>query len=245
MNIDQFGYKSVHFIVKLNEAREKLIEYSRFKEIKFEIQIRSILQHAWAEIEHDLGYKGISTIPDSSKRTFNRLSALLETADIEFDRLKKELVSYEANVDELISKEPENVTIDQTSLHSLNLNNKILIKAQNIIQSNTECIFDPSINYKREINTLINFYAIRTIKELEEKISEYEKMFLLFVDEYTKLYKTDKLNIGISIFYFLHFLSAVDGDSNIETEYLKFELFTEDEEDDSRTFVDIINQITH
>ena len=70
-------------------------------------------------------------------------------------------------------------------------------------------------------------------------------MFLLFVDEYTKLYKTDKLNIGISIFYFLHFLSAVDGDSNIETEYLKFELFTEDEEDDSRTFVDIINQITH
>jgi putative GTP pyrophosphokinase len=89
LQTNEFGYRSLHLVGLLETSRLKLTEYERYKGLKFEIQIRSILQHAWAEIEHDLGYKGKSSIPDSYIRSFNRLSALLETADIEFDRLKK------------------------------------------------------------------------------------------------------------------------------------------------------------
>ena len=56
LDIDRFGYLSLHYIVKLKEDRLKLQEYRNCNH-KVEIQIRSILQHAWAEIEHDLGYK--------------------------------------------------------------------------------------------------------------------------------------------------------------------------------------------
>ncbi|EGW37927.1 RelA/SpoT domain-containing protein [Desulfosporosinus sp. OT] len=54
---EKFGYLSLHYVVKLPPFRLQLIEYQRFKDCKLEIQIRSILQHTWAEIEHDLGYK--------------------------------------------------------------------------------------------------------------------------------------------------------------------------------------------
>src|SRR5262245_38162898 len=47
---DRFGYLSLHYIAMLSDVRLKLTEYRRFAEFKVEIQIRSILQHTWAEI---------------------------------------------------------------------------------------------------------------------------------------------------------------------------------------------------
>jgi putative GTP pyrophosphokinase len=81
---DRFGYLSLHYIVQLRKDRSQLAEYASFSELKFEIQIRSILQHAWAEIEHDLGYKSEAAIPRDIQRRFSRLAGLLEVADDEF-----------------------------------------------------------------------------------------------------------------------------------------------------------------
>ncbi|WP_242785636.1 GTP pyrophosphokinase [Bacillus cereus] len=67
---DRFGYLSLHYVIKLNTLRTSLVEYQRFKDLKAEVQIRSILQHAWAEIEHDLGYKSKNSIPRVVKRDF-------------------------------------------------------------------------------------------------------------------------------------------------------------------------------
>jgi putative GTP pyrophosphokinase len=52
---DRFGYLSLHYVVELSKYRANLPEYERFKNLLCEVQMRSILQHAWAEIEHDLG----------------------------------------------------------------------------------------------------------------------------------------------------------------------------------------------
>ncbi|MGO9022034.1 MAG: GTP pyrophosphokinase family protein [Syntrophobacteraceae bacterium] len=51
---DRFGYLSLHYIVEMPPSRCSLTEYRRFKGLKAEIQIRSLLQHVWAEVEHDL-----------------------------------------------------------------------------------------------------------------------------------------------------------------------------------------------
>ncbi|MFZ2072688.1 MAG: hypothetical protein WA101_01895 [Minisyncoccia bacterium] len=51
------GYEAVHIIASFGNKRIKLSEYKRFKDLKCEIQLVSILHHAWAEIEHDLLYK--------------------------------------------------------------------------------------------------------------------------------------------------------------------------------------------
>lgn len=85
---DRFGYQSVHYLLKLNSSRTSLPEYRRFSESIIEVQVRTILQHAWAEIEHDIRYKSSSTIPRDIRRRFMSLAGLLEIADREFQAIQ-------------------------------------------------------------------------------------------------------------------------------------------------------------
>jgi ppGpp synthetase/RelA/SpoT-type nucleotidyltranferase len=50
-------YQAIHYTVSLNEARTALAEYAKFKGLRCEIQIQTILIHAWAETSHDITYK--------------------------------------------------------------------------------------------------------------------------------------------------------------------------------------------
>lgn len=51
------GYSSTHIIATLDAVRSELSEYKKFKNLKCEIQLTLILDHAWAEVEHDILYK--------------------------------------------------------------------------------------------------------------------------------------------------------------------------------------------
>ena len=81
---DRFGYRSVHYIISISKDRQKLPEYEYYKDLKFEIQIRTTLEHAWAEIEHDRNYKSVSELPSDLRREFFRLAAELESIDERF-----------------------------------------------------------------------------------------------------------------------------------------------------------------
>ena len=87
---DRLGYKSVHFLVRLAPKRLPLPEYSRYKDLVCELQIRTVLQHAWAEIEHDIQYKTARTIPSQIRKRFTALAGLLEIADREFQAIQDE-----------------------------------------------------------------------------------------------------------------------------------------------------------
>jgi hypothetical protein len=112
---DRFGYLSLHYVVSLNEGRLALPEYRNFDNVKFEIQIRSILQHAWAEIEHDLGYRTENAIPAQLRRRFSRLAGLLELADEEFTQIRRTLAEYETEVKVAVRDNVLNVAIDRDS----------------------------------------------------------------------------------------------------------------------------------
>lgn len=85
---DAFGYRSLHFVGTLSEARAGMIEYSRYAGMRVEVQARTHLQHGWAEIEHDLGYKPERPLDEKLRRRFSRLAALMEIADSEFVSLR-------------------------------------------------------------------------------------------------------------------------------------------------------------
>jgi ppGpp synthetase/RelA/SpoT-type nucleotidyltranferase len=85
---ERFGYQSVHYLVKLNGARARLPEYEQFADSIAEIQVRTILQHAWAEIEHDIQYKSTAVIPTEIRRRFMALAGVLEMADREFQAIQ-------------------------------------------------------------------------------------------------------------------------------------------------------------
>lgn len=86
--IDEFGYRSFHLVCSIKEPRASLAEWRSVAELQFEIQVRSVLQHAWAAISHKLDYKNASQAPHDIRRRLFRLSALLELADDQFDLIR-------------------------------------------------------------------------------------------------------------------------------------------------------------
>jgi ppGpp synthetase/RelA/SpoT-type nucleotidyltranferase len=86
----KLGYQSIHYLVRFSEPRSLLPEYRRFVHMVTEIQVRTILQHAWAEIEHDIQYKAVEEIPRSIRGRFTSLAGLLEIADREFQAISDE-----------------------------------------------------------------------------------------------------------------------------------------------------------
>ena len=93
-----FGYNSLHLLIKFNDERCQFIEYADYKDIVFELQIRTTLQHSWAEIEHGLGYKSQYEIPKDIRRRLTRLSASLELLDEEFVHIAREVDEYNKGI---------------------------------------------------------------------------------------------------------------------------------------------------
>lgn len=86
----KLGYQSIHYLVRFSATRCSLPEYRQFEDLLTEIQVRTILQHAWAEIEHDIQYKAVSEIPRSIRGRFTSLAGLVEIADREFQAISDE-----------------------------------------------------------------------------------------------------------------------------------------------------------
>ena len=114
----EFGYRSVHRVAWLVDERTRLVEYARFKDRRFEVQIRTVLQHAWAEIEHDLGYKA-ETIPTPMRRRFSMLAGVLELVDYEFQTLREDLDKYEEKAEKAANNSVTDMALDIATMSSL------------------------------------------------------------------------------------------------------------------------------
>jgi ppGpp synthetase/RelA/SpoT-type nucleotidyltranferase len=79
-----FGYRSVHLIARINSSVIRANEYEPLEGQWFEIQVRSILEHAWAEIEHEVVYKSGINYPEGFNRQFASLAGTLELLDSQF-----------------------------------------------------------------------------------------------------------------------------------------------------------------
>ncbi|MGN6301300.1 MAG: DUF429 domain-containing protein [Angustibacter sp.] len=88
----RFGYASRHLLVALDGARAA--EASELlRDRSAQVQVRTVLQHAWAEFEHDIRYKGVvpeEHAPDLDRR-FTLAAGLLELADSEFSAIRDRL----------------------------------------------------------------------------------------------------------------------------------------------------------
>lgn len=84
---DRFGYLSAHVTARLGVNQNFS---ANLRDLPFEIQIRTIAQHAWASISHHLSYKQSDEIPKDQERDFHALSALFYVADSHFLWLKDE-----------------------------------------------------------------------------------------------------------------------------------------------------------
>ena len=106
--IDSFGYLSLHYICKVPDFP-----------YRFEIQMRTLLQHAWANMDHDTGYKSGVEIPRRYMRNMSRLAGMLELVDDEFSKIRIELTDYRRRVQALVrSGNLDEVPIDGDTFRS-------------------------------------------------------------------------------------------------------------------------------
>jgi ppGpp synthetase/RelA/SpoT-type nucleotidyltranferase len=101
---EKFGYQSVHYLIKLKSDRANLSEYKRYDGALVEVQVRTVLQHAWAEIEHDIQYKSARSIPREIRRRFMALAGMLEIADREFQAIGHANTQLEKQAEESVEK---------------------------------------------------------------------------------------------------------------------------------------------
>lgn len=110
---NQFGYDSVHFEIELPSSWTSVPTLNGLLGLKAEVQVRTVAQHAWAATSHVLQYKHEKDVPLPLRRSINRIAALLETVDLEFDRLATTRESYITQLNE--KKMPaidENLNVD-------------------------------------------------------------------------------------------------------------------------------------
>ena len=105
---DSFGYLSLHYICSIPDFP-----------YRFEIQMRTLLQHAWANMDHDTGYKSGVEIPRRYMRNMSRLAGMLELVDDEFSKIRIELTDYRRRVQALVrSGNLDEVPIDGDTFRS-------------------------------------------------------------------------------------------------------------------------------
>ncbi|MDO3680172.1 GTP pyrophosphokinase [Paenibacillus ehimensis] len=164
---DKVGYRSVHYVAKLTEERLKLPEYRIFQDMQFEIQIRTILEHAWADISHDRNYKFNGVLPPENdiQRRFSLAAATLELVDREFDSIAREISEYEKYVEQMTMRSELDIDINTTSL-----GNFLFHKFRDFIRDDQ---LAPGFNQNDEtIIAELKGFGIKTLSDLNNLIDD-------------------------------------------------------------------------
>jgi ppGpp synthetase/RelA/SpoT-type nucleotidyltranferase len=199
LGIDKVGYKSVHYVATLKNDRLKLPEYRQYKGKYFEIQVRTILQHAWAEIEHDRNYKFSGKLPHDISRRFKILSGALEMADREFNSISQEIDSISQDVSTRTQSGDLDILLSSTTLTQF-LNDRFssLIESmdEGIVVSSSTTVIDELESYGITKLDQLNMIIPEDIEEFyratySERLYEMGMVRALMVlDDYDKYFTT-------------------------------------------------------
>lgn len=185
---DKVGYLSIHYVIEVNTD---LSEYANIKGLKCEIQVRTVLQDAWASIFHDRVYKGVvEDKKDNLYRKINLLSGSLELLDSQIDSIvsyidkqngKFDLKSYQLLLD-------ESITEDSLMRYcSLILYGRV--ERFYSVEKTLELLNKFGINKIRDLNYHINTGFIQELLNTDITLT-IDKLirYLLVISDYNKLF---------------------------------------------------------
>ena len=160
--LDSFGYNSLHYICRMPEFP-----------FRFELQLRTTLQHAWASINHDIGYKTGVEIPREYLRRINRLSGILEMADDEFSRIRSEITDYRRRVQQLV----QNGKLDDVLLDGDTFNSYLQARPFDSLNKRIAAINQAEIQEVPLIRYLRVFVAFgcKTLGDVQRLVKQYSE----------------------------------------------------------------------
>lgn len=205
---DRFGYYALNFVCTHAEKRKGDVQFKKYADIRFEIQVTSILRHAWSEIEHEW-YDLKDGYPDAIRRRFSRQAALLEIAESEFLSLRDLKVQAEAS----------DLPVEDISL-------KMLISQEAIVERMDKAIASilgfqllaspgPTLDRTLRAATLAGLTSLHTLRK---SLGQYEQGVLEYVErcrEYWRPRPGAQLRGGICIFHLAMMLLATEGEGKL------------------------------
>ncbi len=223
LELNSFGYLSLHFIVS-HPAQTCQGEHAAFVGKRFEIQIRSILQHAWAEIEHDLGYKAEDEVSPKIRRRFARVAGLLELADVEFSAIRTELLKREKHqFEQGHASAPLQVESEITleSLRAAYASNRHLRTLDRAIAKVAHARINQENMFVLERTVpRLAFLGITSLAQLEDTA----RSLLQQAEEFAKLWMAgdsfSTLEIGVGSIYLCYLLVGERQDKQFALDYL-------------------------
>jgi ppGpp synthetase/RelA/SpoT-type nucleotidyltranferase len=164
LDFDKLDYVSNHYDAQINLGINEFKKHTELGGFVFEIQVRTLNQHAWSNTAHSLSYKQEKDLPPNLKRKVYRLLSLYELADDEFSSVNKALKEYRDN-------------------HSYTL----LRKLEGKFYKYAKIDFDREISLNT-IDILLSYYENETninqvINEIDSFITSNEQKFQRIYDE--------------------------------------------------------------
>jgi ppGpp synthetase/RelA/SpoT-type nucleotidyltranferase len=212
---DSFGYNSLHYICQLPRSVYQDAEFPELNDIRFELQMRTALQHVWSAIQHDIGYKSEIETPMEYHRDLSRLAGMLELADNEFSRIRNSVSDYRRRAQSLLrSGRLEEVLLDRETFYSyieMKPFNKLNRQIASITQAELhEASFAPYLIVLKQM-------GLNTLGDVERMIKDcYEDAYQLALFQ---LGSTDidilAETIGLQNLCIVHILKAGKGKPGI------------------------------
>lgn len=206
LNTEQFGYLSKHYIVSCTEERIKLEENKHFRGLKAEIQIRTVLQHAWASVYHKHFYKNeFNESYEVLKRKLYQTSALLEVADNIFQSVIDEKENIKKKSIQAIREENFSLLFDNFTLHEYIFNahtpRDIINSIAEVETEEIRVIPEPRFSDVVNLTKTLKFLKIDTLQKfddyLENNVNLIQKFFELLIKNIKK--NNDIKHVFISI----------------------------------------------
>lgn len=171
LEIDRFGYMSLHYICRIPETIYHDPTMPQLNQIRFELQMRSVLQHMWAYMYHDMGYKSDVEVPVECQRNMSRLAGMLELADEQFCQIRKEVNDYRRNVQSLVaSGNFDEVPLNGDTFHSYLELKPYRRLVEKIASINQAQIYEDSL---LQYYNVLRIMRMRTIGDLERLRNKY------------------------------------------------------------------------
>ncbi len=234
----RFGYRSLHYVCAPPKGSPLP------KEARFEIQVRTALQHAWAEVEHDLGSKANDEVPPQVHRRFARIASLLEIADQEFVAIRGELGRYRRDVEQSLADPERPFPLDVVSLASVAKSAPVSALDAELARALSRPL-DEQVFFPRYLVKLLKRAGLATTREVLAALEAHRGTVLKVVGPYFEFTRSawsltaanlEALQRGYSLFFLAHVVLLKSTDLELAKVAKLTELYRElDYPDDEKT----------